>query len=136
MAISWYWLQQYITHPDWEFIICCSLAFPLYRIRYFHFSSRRQDQQNSVSLWFTEGKYLIGVAVVSTILLPLIIPLAQLVIGGYKLISCCLKILWILSVIASIISIFEESIPVAKTTLLAIQLLIIQYQVAGFWEHS
>ena len=109
----------------WEFIICCSLAFPLYRILYFHFSSGSQDQQNSVSLWFTKGKYLIGIAVVSTILLPLIILLAQVVIGGYKLISCCLKILWILSVIASIISIFEESMPVSKTTLLAIQLLII-----------
>ena len=109
----------------WEFIICCSLAFPLYRIRYFHFSSRKQDLHNSFFIWFTKAKYLIGIAVVSTILLPLISLLAQLVIGGYKLISCCLKILWIISVIASIISIFEESIPVSKTTLLAIQLLII-----------
>ena len=107
----------------WEFIICCSLAFPLYRIRYFHFSSRKQDLHNSFFIWFTKAKYLIGIAVVSTILLPLIILLAQVVIGGYKLISCCLKILWIISVIASIISIFEESIPVSKTTLFAIQLL-------------
>ena len=108
----------------WEFIICCSLAFPLYRIRYFHFNSGRQDQHNYVSLWFTKGKYLIGVAVVSTILLPVISLLAQVVIGGYKLISYCLKIVWILSVIASIMSIFEEFLPVAETTVLAIQLLI------------
>ena len=105
----------------WEFIISCSLAFSLYRIQFF----TKQDLHNSVSLWFSKAKYLIGVAVVSTILLPLIILLAQVVIGGYKLISCCLKILWILSLIASIISIFEESMPVSKTTLLAIQLLII-----------
>ena len=64
----------------WEFIICCSLAFSLYRIQFF----RKQDLHNSVSLWFTKGKYLIGIAVVSTILLPLIILLAQVVIGGYK----------------------------------------------------
>ena len=109
----------------WEFIICCSLAFPVYRIQYFNFSSKKQDQENSVSLWFTEEKYLIGVVVVSTILLPLISLLAQVVIGRYKLISYCLKILWISSVIASIISIFEESIPVGETTLLTIQLLIV-----------
>ena len=115
----------------WDFIIYCSLAFPLYRIQYFYFSSKKQDQHNSVSLWFTEGKYLIGFAVVSTILLPLISLLAQVVIGRYKLISYSLRILWVLSVIASIISIFEESIPVAKTTLLAIQLLIVL--IPCFW---
>ena len=115
----------------WEFIIWCSLAFRVYRIQYFNFSSGKEDQQDSVSLWFTKGKYLIGVAVVSTILLPVISLLAQVVIGRYKLISYCLKILWVLSVIASIISIFEESIPVAKTTLLAIQLLIVL--IPCFW---
>ena len=109
----------------WDFIICCSLAFPLFRIHYFHFSSRKQDQDGSISLWFTKGKYLIAIAVVSTILLPVISLLAQVVIGRYKLISYSLRILWILSVIASIISIFEESLPVAKTTLLTVQLLII-----------
>ena len=109
----------------WDFIICCSLAFPLYRIQYFRFSSEMQDQDDSVFLWFTEGKSLIGIAVVSAILLPIISLLAQVVIGRYKLISYSLRILWILSVIASIISIFEERIPVAESTLVAIQLLII-----------
>ena len=109
----------------WDFITCCSLAFPLYRIHYFRFSSRKNDPDSSVSLWLTEGKYLIGIAVVSTILLPVISLLAQVVIGRYKLISYSLRILWILSLIASIISIFEENLPVAKTTLLTIQLLVI-----------
>ena len=109
----------------WKFIICCSLAFPLYRIRYFHFSSRKNDPDSFVSLWLTEGKYLIGIAVVSTILLPVISLLAQVLIGGYKFICYSLRILWILSIIASIISIFEESIPMSKTTLLTIQLLVI-----------
>ena len=109
----------------WNFIICCSLAFPLYRIHYFHFNSRKNDPDSFVSLWLTEGKYLIGIAVVSTILLPVISLLAQVLIGGYKFIRYSLRILWILSVIASIISIFEESIPMSKTTLLTIQLLVI-----------
>ena len=78
-----------------------------------------------------QGKYLFGIAALSTILLPIVGLLAQVAIGRYKLISYSLRILWILSVIASIISIIEEIVPVAETTLLTVQLLMTL--IPGLW---
>ena len=52
-------------------------------------------------------------------------------IGRYKLISYLLRTLWILSAIASIISIIEEILPVAETILLTVQLLMTV--IPGLW---
>ena len=78
-----------------------------------------------------QGKYLFGIAALSTILLPIVGLLAQVAIGRYKLISYSLRTLWILSVIASIISIIEEILPAAETTLLTVQLLMTL--IPGLW---
>ena len=76
-----------------------------------------------------QGKYyLLGIAALSTILLPIVGLLAQVAIGRYKLISYLLRTLWILSVIASITSIIKEILPVANTTLLTLLAF-------GFLEH-
>ena len=103
----------------------------MHRIEYLHLHSRDQDENDYVSLWLMQGKYLFGIAALSTILLPIVGLLAQVAIGRYKLISYSLRILWILSVIASIISIIEEILPVANNTLLTIQLLMTL--IPGFW---
>ncbi|CAI7993722.1 hypothetical protein GBAR_LOCUS1308, partial [Geodia barretti] len=97
----------------WEYAISCSLCFPLYRIQYL-FSSK-QSKFDSISLWLMQEKSLVSIAVLSTILLPVVSLLAQVVIGRYKLISYSLKTLWLFSVIASLISICEDKLPVAKT---------------------
>ena len=115
----------------WEFMICCSLGFPVYRIEYLHRHSRNQDDNDYVSLWLMQGKYLFGIAALSTILLPIVGLLAQVAVGRYKLISYSLRTLWILSAIASIISIIEEILPVANTTLLTVQLLMTL--IPGLW---
>ena len=113
----------------WEYAICCSLGFPLYRIQYL--GSSKRSKFDSISLWLMQEKSLISIAVLSTILLPVVSLLAQVVIGRYKLISYSLKTVWLISVIASLISICEDILPVAKSTLFAIQLLVIL--IPTFW---
>ena len=113
----------------WEYAISCSLGLSLYRIQYL--SSMKPDEYNSVSLWLMNEKSLIGIVVLSSLFLPVVGLLSQVAIGRYKLISYFIKILWIFSVIASIISICEESLPVAKPTMLTVQLLIIV--IPNYW---
>ena len=117
--------------PTWEFIICCSLGFPVYRIEYLHRHSRNQDDNDYVSLWLMQGKIPVWHCSIFYNLTPYSRSSGT---GGYWSIQThqfSLRTLWILSAIASIISIIEEILPVANTTLLTVQLLMTL--IPGLW---
>ena len=109
----------------WEFIICCSLGLILHKIQYFHLKVGNQEGHNSVSTWVVHGKTVVGIAAVSTFLFPIVSLLAQVVIGRYKLISYSLKILWIFSVVACIISLLYERKSMAKNAFVIQMLLLL-----------
>ena len=74
------------------------------------------------------------VAILASVSLPVLILIAEVVTGRYKLASCSLKAMWLLSVAGSLISVCENHIPLGKSTLFSIQLFLIalpQYFLLG-----
>ena len=110
----------------WQFIIQCSIVLTVNRM----FKEDKED--SSISPWLT-SKALIGIATVS-FTCPIASLLAEVLISRYKLVSFSLRAMWLLSVVASLISVCEETLPVDKTTLLTIEIslfLIPQFSFVG-----
>ena len=106
----------------WQFIIECSLSSTLQR-------SNLIMERGETSLWLVQANVL-SIATISCISIPIASLLAEVVVTRYKLVRYSLKAMWLLSIVASIISTFEESLPVAKTTVYII-LLVPQYSLLG-----
>ena len=109
----------------WEFIICCSLGLILHKIQYLHLKVVNLNEDDSVSMWVMHGKTVAGFVALSAILFPIVSLLAQVIIGRYKLISYSLKILWIFSVVACIISLLYERQSTPKNMFVLQMLLLI-----------
>ena len=114
----------------WHFIILCSVNISDGRLQYV--LSNLDKEKGDSSLWFT-GETVITVTAIY-ISCPIASLLAEVLISRYKLVSYSLKALWLLSIVDCVISVCEESLPVAKSTLLNIQLLVLvtpQYLLLG-----
>ena len=92
----------------WYFIICCSLELTLHQMQYFQ-SLENQDNE-SIPLWMVKSLPLLCMATLS-ISCPVASLLAEVVMSRYKLVSYCLKAIWLLSVVSAIVSICEDSLP-------------------------
>ena len=99
-------------------------------MRYIH-----EDYTGTVSPWMAQETTLIGIAALC-ISLPILTLLAEVVIGRYKLVSCSLKAMWLLSVVASIISIFKENLSETLYTIQLFLLLVPQYFILGAFVAS
>ena len=113
----------------WYFIICCSLELTLHQMQYFQ-SLENQDNE-SIPLWMVKSLRLLCMATLS-ISCPVASLLAEVVMSRYKLVSYCLKAIWLLSVVSAIVSICEDSLP--KHGLYTITLFVIvipQYLILG-----
>ena len=109
----------------WEFIASCSLSLTMHKIlQHFHSTLDKEEEDGSLSLWMVKGDTLIGIATLS-ISCPIASLLAEVVISRYKLVSFSLKVMWLLSLTASIVSICQESLPVKGTTINSIQLFVL-----------
>ena len=114
----------------WHFIILCSVNISDGRLQYV--LSNLDKEKGDSSLWFT-GETVITVTAIY-ISCPIASLLAEVLISRYKLVSYSLKALWLLSIVDCVISVCKESLPVAKSTLLNIQLLLLvtpQYLLLG-----
>ena len=78
---------------------------------------------------------LLGIATLS-IPCPIASLLAEVVISPYKLVSWSLKAMWFISIVGSITSICEKSLPVAETTICILQLFLLATHNIYFWEYS
>ena len=90
----------------WQFLIQCSLGFTL---KHFNFSYQ-PEKEGSLSLvdnsvLVVQKKYILGFAIFSFVLIPIISLLAEVVIGRYRLVSYSLKAMWLVSIAYSVVSI-------------------------------
>ena len=69
--------------------------------------------------------YILGFATLSCVLVPVVSLLAEVVIGRYRLVSYSLKTMWLLSIVASVLSVCEETLPMAKTKLFTFHLIVV-----------
>ena len=106
----------------WEFIIQSTLGFTLHKMQYSE--PVKGNEESSVVLWIQNSTYLTSLSVLS-ISCPIASLLAEVVIGRYKLMSYTLRALWLLSIISALISLCEESLPLAGTTIYNIQLIVL-----------
>ena len=102
----------------WVFIIQSTLGFTLHKMQL------KGNEESSVVLWIQNSTYLISLSVLS-VSCPIASLLAEVVIGRYKLMSYTLRALWLLSIISALISLCEESLPLAGTTIYNIQLIVL-----------
>ena len=108
----------------WQFIIQCSLGFTLK-----HFIFNFQLEEDSLDFWISsqlvvQERYILGIATLSCVLVPIISLLAEVVIGQYRLVSFSLKAMWLLSIVGSVFSIYEEAMPMDKTKLFTFHLIV------------
>ena len=108
----------------WVFIIQSTLGFTLHKMQYSKVVKSNEDEESSVVLWTQKSTYLISLSVLS-VSCPIASLLAEVVIGRYKLMSYTLRALWLLSIISALISLCEESLPLAGTTIYNIQLIVL-----------
>ena len=110
----------------WQFLIQCSLYLSL---KHFHFSYQLQKEDSlgvgDNSVFAVQEKYILGFAILSCILIPIVTLLAEVVIGRYRLVSYSMKAMWLLSIVCSVISICEKIISPDKTKLFTIQLILL-----------
>ena len=106
----------------WVFIIQSTLSFTLHKMQYSE--AVKGNEESSVVLWIQNSTYLISLPVLS-VSCPIASLLAEVVIGRYKLMSYTLRALWLLSIISALISLCEESLPLAGTTISNIQLIVL-----------
>ena len=106
----------------WQFIIECSLSSTLQRFNLIL-------ESRETSLWLIQGNVL-GISTLLCISIPIASLLAEAAIGRYKLIKFSLRAMWLISICASIISLCENSLPVAKSALYII-LMAPQYSLLG-----
>ena len=109
----------------WQFIIQCSLGFTLKHF-IFNFQLEKED---SLDFWISsqfvvQERYILGIATLSCVLIPIVTLLAEVVIGQYRLVSFSLKAMWLLSIVGSVFSIYEEAMPIDKTKLFTFHLIV------------
>ena len=92
-------------------------------MRYFP-SNLDKEEPASAPSWVVQWKSLIGIAMLS-LTFPIASLIAEVATGRYQLVSYCLKAMWLLSLVSSLISVCEESLPVAKSLLYTIQLILV-----------
>ena len=109
----------------WQFIIQCSLAFTQ---KNFIFNCKVQKENSlglgKVSQFVVHERNILGLATLPCVLVPVVSLLAEVVIGRYRLVSYSLKAMWLLSIVCSVFSICEEAIPMAKTKLFTLNLIV------------
>ena len=89
-----------------------------------HSNEENGKEQASAPSWVVQWKSLIGIAMF-LVTFPIASLIAEVATGRYRLVSFCLKAMWLLTIVGSAISICEGSLPVAKSTLYLIQLLVV-----------
>ena len=103
----------------WEFIISFSVGFSLYNLQYSTERMDREKEEGSISYSMWSEIILIFIIAISS---PITSLLAEVIIGRYKLASHSLKAMWLLSLIASIISL---CLPVTKSSLYITSLVVL-----------
>ena len=73
---------------------------------------------------------------ISTLLcvsIPVVSLLADMAVGKYKVVSHCLRAVWLLSTLSAIVSVCEKSLPLTNTTIHYTQLILVlpQYVLLG-----
>ena len=82
-------------------------------LQHFHSNLDKDEEYGSLSLslWMVKGDTLIGIATPS-ISCPIASLLAEVLISRYRLVSKSLKAMWLLSLIAFVVSICQETLQV------------------------
>ena len=115
----------------WQFIIRCAIGFA-----FNNFNQLQKEGSLGLgesSVFAVHEKYILGCAILSCVLIPIVTLLAEVVIGRYRLVSYSLKAMWLLSIVGSVFSICEKALPVAKIKLFTIQWIVLatQYLLQG-----
>ena len=105
----------------WVFIVQCSLSLLL---------SSESTQEKAQWEQLTG---FVGVSTLICIIIPIVSLLAEVVFGRYKLVSISIKIMWLLYIATSAISVCEGIVPAAKTALniLKVALAVPQFMLQG-----
>ena len=91
----------------------CFLQLTLYRLQYSHFKTDKYKIENSYSPLQTHWTD-IAVHVTFALSCPIAGLIAEAYVGRYKVISYTLKILWLLSIAGSLLSIWDYTAPQAE----------------------
>ena len=114
----------------WQFIIQCSLGLAL---KHFNFNHQLHKEDSlglgvgDSSVFALQEKYILGFAVFFCVLFPITSLLAEVVISRYRLVSYSLKVMWLLSIVFSVISVCEE----ANLFTIKLLILVTQYVLLG-----
>ena len=100
----------------WGFLIDCSLSLTNYKLQY----TRLLVEDNTVSPWSTHWNKLAMLATFA-IFCPLASLLAEVIVGRYQLISHSMKVLWLLSIAGTILSICQYHLPRAGDAIYNVQ---------------
>ena len=88
----------------WQLLITSSLGITWRKLQAYS-STLKKDETESYSLVLPP----LGILVLCCSILPISSLLAEVAIGRYKLISYCLKLMWLLYIVSAVISVWEES---------------------------
>ena len=107
----------------WQFITSCSLGFTFEKMN----GDYGEPNDTYLRLWQA------GICVTLCFIFPIVSIIGEVVIGRYKLVSYCLKTMWCMYILALVLSLCEENLPVRKTTIHIIQVLIavLQFSILG-----
>ena len=108
----------------WGFVIDCSLRLMLYKLQYPHLQLERSKDENSYSPWLTHWSD-ITFNITFALSCPIAGYIAEVLVGRYKVISFALRILWLVSIAGSVLSICEYNLPHSDKALYYIQLFMI-----------
>ena len=119
------------------------MAIPLHCLKHFLLALSRLF----ISLSFTitrlnlivepeEAVVTVKAVEISTLLcvsIPVVSLLADMAVGKYKVVSHCLRAVWLLSTLSAIVSVCEKSLPLTNTTIHYTQLILVlpQYVLLG-----
>lgn len=105
----------------WGFLIDCALRLTLYKLQYPHLKLEKEEDENSYSPWLTHWSD-VAVNLTFAISCPIMGLIAEVFISRYRTISYALRILWLLSIAESVLSICEYCLPHTDETFYYIQL--------------
>ena len=108
----------------WAFLIDCSLRLTLYKLQYSHFKTDKHKIENSYSPLQTHWTD-VAVNVTFALSCPIAGLIAEVYIGRYKVISYALRLLWLLTIVGSLLSIWDYTVPHAKEKLYYVQCFIV-----------
>lgn len=108
----------------WGFLINCSLRLILYRLQYPHLKLEKSKDENSYSPWLTHGNDVVF-NITFAISCPIAGLIAEVWVGRYRTISYTLRILWLLSIAGSVLSLCQYCLPHADKVIYNIQLYLV-----------